>query len=475
MPAEASNALEDAVDLAEIAGLILDPWQRVALGTMLGERAGGLWAAAEVGLVVPRQNGKGGVLEARVLYELFVVGASRPNHLIIWTAHEFKTAQEAFLRMKALITNCPALDALVEKVRSANGEEGFVLRNGARLRFLARGKNSGRGFSADLLVLDEALVLPAEMIRATLPTLSARPNPQIVYASTAPQEVTPLSAHLLGLRRRAVSDDPGRLAWAEWSLEIPDSIGPDELRALAADRAVWAETNPALGFRLTEESIDVEFRSMVANDLDGFLRERLGVWPAGDVQDVDRVISIAAFDAAVARGALPGVRHVGPVTLAVDGSPTVGDAAIVAVGQCSTGGVLVELVAAQGGVGWVAGEVARLLADHPDVEAVVWDERGPLRAVAAELADEAGEKARPVGTDGVTDAAMRLVEAFDGGRLVVAAHPAMSEAVANATARAVGNAWAIERWQPVSVAPVVAGSLGLWAFETSRAEPVFAY
>jgi phage terminase large subunit-like protein len=48
-----------------MAGLELDPWQQFVIHNALGERPDGKWAAFEVGVEVPRQNGKGGLLEAR--------------------------------------------------------------------------------------------------------------------------------------------------------------------------------------------------------------------------------------------------------------------------------------------------------------------------------------------------------------------------------------------------------------------------
>lgn len=65
---------------------MLDEWQRFALDCMLGERADGKWAAFETALIVPRQNGKGSVLEARELAGLFLFG----EQLILHSAHEFQ-------------------------------------------------------------------------------------------------------------------------------------------------------------------------------------------------------------------------------------------------------------------------------------------------------------------------------------------------------------------------------------------------
>lgn len=85
-PQHVTSAGHEAVDLAASAGLILDPWQAFVLEHALGERGDGQWAAFEVGLVVPRQNGKGSVLEARELAGLFLFG----EELILHSAHEFQ-------------------------------------------------------------------------------------------------------------------------------------------------------------------------------------------------------------------------------------------------------------------------------------------------------------------------------------------------------------------------------------------------
>ena len=64
---------QQAVELARDAGLSLDPWQEFVIENALGTRDDGKWAAFEVGVNVPRQNGKGGILEARALAGLFLL------------------------------------------------------------------------------------------------------------------------------------------------------------------------------------------------------------------------------------------------------------------------------------------------------------------------------------------------------------------------------------------------------------------
>src|SRR5690606_41534524 len=55
---------------------------------------------------------------------------------------------------------------LVKTVRRSHGQEGIYLRNGQRLRYKTRTKGGGRGFSADCVILDEAMVLPEAFIGA---------------------------------------------------------------------------------------------------------------------------------------------------------------------------------------------------------------------------------------------------------------------------------------------------------------------
>ncbi|TDD80915.1 hypothetical protein [Actinomadura rubrisoli] len=67
VPKFATSAGQECIDLAAKAGLCLDPWQRWVLDRALDEQGDGRWAAFEVGLLVPRQNGKSAIFEARVL------------------------------------------------------------------------------------------------------------------------------------------------------------------------------------------------------------------------------------------------------------------------------------------------------------------------------------------------------------------------------------------------------------------------
>lgn len=266
-PPFVSSAGDEAIELAHRAGLHLYPWQQLVLRDALGETPAGKWAAFEVGLVVPRQNGKGSVLEALELAALFLSDPDEPPPLILHSAHEFKTSAEHFRRVRDLIENSPLLSKQVRIIRTAAGAEAIELHSGARLRFVTRSGGSGRGFSADLVVIDEAYNLTAESMAAVLPTMSARPNPQVWYTSSAGM-VT--SEQLARVRERGTKGGDPSLAYFEWSAE--DGADLD-------DRAEWARANPSLGYRIPESFVVTERAALPEEQ---FGRERLGLWADPD-------------------------------------------------------------------------------------------------------------------------------------------------------------------------------------------------
>lgn len=269
-----------AVDLAALAGLYLDPWQEMFLENAcllrddqyVNPYTGDTehkWAAFEVGLTVSRQNGKGSVLEARELAGLFLFG----ERLIIHSAHQFDTSLEAFNRILFLLENTPDLEREVKRVSRGHGEEGIELKTGQRLRFRTRTKGGGRGFTGDCIILDECMYLDKSHIAALMPTMSARPNPQVWYTGSAGDEK---STHQGRVRHRALRGGEKRLLYAEYSAEVCSAMCLPTCREHddPADPRVWAVANPAMGIRVSQEHIAAEFEAM---DRETFCMERLSV------------------------------------------------------------------------------------------------------------------------------------------------------------------------------------------------------
>lgn len=283
-PSYAFSSGTEAIELAASAGLILDPWQQLCLILGLGETVYGKWAAFQVALLVSRQNGKGSILEALELFWLFGTGEQLIGH----SAHEYKTAMEAFRRVLSLVTNTDDLRKKVKKVINTNGEEGIELLTGQRLRFMARSKGAGRGFTFHKLIWDEAYALTSEQQDAQLPTLSAVQNPQIWVTSSPPLD-SASGEPLFNLKRLARVMSGGMVYMdygAPGSLDKLEEVDLDDERlALLA--------NPAAPQRITLETMQ---RERIAMGQVGYARERLGIWPP-DLTQGFSVISKEQWDA----------------------------------------------------------------------------------------------------------------------------------------------------------------------------------
>ena len=450
---------DDAIDLADLAGLRLDPWQQLVLRHSLGERRDGNWSAFQVAVIVARQNGKGAILEARELAGLFLFD----EKLILHSAHEYRTAMEAFLRVRALIDNCDDLRRKVKRIISANGEEGIELLNGNRLRFISRSKGAGRGFSADTLIWDEAYALTEEQVEAQMPVLSARPNGQIWYTSSPPLDAV-TGAQLFRVRRRAMSE-PGSLAYFDWGAEgCLDNLHGVDLD----DRALWRASNPAYGYRITEEAIERE-RGAMSDP--GFARERLSIWPP-DLTTGFRVIPEGDWQAAFdPKSQIHGGRAFG-----ISASWDRGTASIGAAGKRKDGLLHVELVDARPGTGWVVDRMVRLKEKWRPC-AVVVDPGGPAGSLIPQL-EAAGVEVTTVGLGDVARAYGLMFDGVSGrpyeddaGELVNPRNvrhigqPELTAAVAGATNRTVGDghAWDL-KGATVNLTPLVCTTNALWGF-----------
>lgn len=444
VPDYVSSAGREAVEFCDSIGLHLDPWQRHVITESLGERRDGQWAAFEVGLLVPRQNGKGAVLEARELAGLFLFG----EKLILHSAHEFKTSKEAFIRVLSHIENAPELSKRVIRVRTSHGEEGVELRSGARLRFVARSTGSGRGFSGDTVILDEAYNLASEGMAALLPTLSARPNPQIWYTSSAGMAT---SDQLRRVRERGLSGGSKRLAYFEWSTGADVSLD---------DRRGWAQANPALGIRISEEFVESERDAM---DDQGFARERLGIWFDPSAQ---MVIDGARWEEL----ADPASQVLDPVVFAVDANPDRTAAAIAVAGRRADGLGHLEIVESRSGTGWVVERIVQLNASHkprawvldPGSSAGAWipalEERGIELVLVS--AREMGQACGQLYEDVVEKAALRHLN-----------QPPLNAALAGAKKRPLGDVWGWHRRNSdVDISPLVAATLA-WREASTTGPP----
>lgn len=390
-PAYAYSRAKDAVDLWELAaGGPMDPWQRDSEEILCGVADDDTWACPEYLELVARQNGKGVILEARVLAG-FMLWLER---LILWSAQLRDTALEGFLRVEDLLRNlgrgvgknmimvgpvrCPKTcrpgncqfdrgkgHIIPIKVNYTNGKEQFMrLDTRQRIKVITRSEQSGRGLSPDVIVVDEAMFFTDAENEALAFAQSARPNPQMIYTSSPPKDGDSGEV-LFRLRDRAIAmlngesqdvedeedDEPDALGARIWGVEGDlDNLGKIDLRDV---RNVTA-ANPAYGIRVKPRTVRRERRKMTQR---GFARERLCIWP------VPRLVAGGRIDPdkweALQDSSSTWVRSIG-CSFGVEVSPELDAAAIVLYGVREDDLGHVELVDRRVGITWVAPRLKEL-------------------------------------------------------------------------------------------------------------------
>jgi hypothetical protein len=371
-PCESSTASE-ALDLCRHAGLTLDPWQEMVLAESLGETADHKWAAFECALCTPRQSGKNEVILAREIVGLFLLR----EKFIVHSAHRFPMAQEHFRRLLAIIEGVPEFASRVKRTSRSHGEEGIELVTGQRIQFRTRTASGARGYSADLVVCDEAMILSDEHMATLIPTLSARPNPQVwMVGSAVDREVHADGAVFSRLRVRAM-DGASRVAYWEWSV---DAASPDGVAdTIVNNPHSWAVSNPGLGRRISVEQIEAESSAL---DRRSFCVERCGIgdWYRldGHEGDIDPVLWADCLD--------PGSKLGDTYALGFDVDRDRLHAAILAASPRADDAVHLEIVEARRGTDWLAPRLHEL-AKRREPTAIVCDRWGLAGGLDGEVKD----------------------------------------------------------------------------------------
>lgn len=446
---------DDAADLAAEYGLPPDEWQKTVLDAWLGRDARDRLTATSCGLSVPRQNGKNGILEMRELYGLAIMGEK-----VLHTAHEVKTANKAFKRLRSFFEDdrrYPDLAELVVQIRRTNGQESIELSNGGLIEFSARSRGAARGFTVDVVVFDEAQELTDEQMEAILSTMAAAPsgNRQLIFTGTPPGPNSPGEV-FSRTRKDAFAKSDKHLAWHEWSVERIGDV---------ADRERWYETNPALGIRLDEDFTETELHRLSE---DGFARERLGWWAStgGKALISDKDWAALATDDPPVDGKLAYGVKFGP-----DGS-TVALAACLKPKEGLPHVELVECRSMRDGTGWLA---EWLVERKGAAAAIVVDGRSHVDPLVASLREgKVPEKAIVVcGTREVVASATRMLNAVREKKITHFAQPALDDSATRCQKRPVGRGGGFG-WGAVGDADptlMEAASLAYWGAMTSKRNP----
>jgi hypothetical protein len=445
-PDYSSTLGDEAADVAALAGYAPDPEQRLALDAAFGLTARGRLAAFEVAIIASRQNLKTGFLKQAALAKIFLL----KRQLLVWSAHEFSTTQEAFRDLCMLIESTPEFDRRVKQIYRGNGDEAIELLGGQRIKFRARTKSGGRGLSGEDVDLDEAFALLPDHMGALLPLLSTFEDPQVTFGSSAGLAKSEV---LRAIRDRGRARRGKRLVYIEWCSPEGRCADPRCDHALARegcsmdDPEMWRRANPALGRRITEDYIRSEREALPSRE---FGRERMGWW---DEPDSDAAAFPPGAWAACATevAEAPASAAIG-VAVSVDRSSS-------SIGAASGDDTPhLGAVMHRPGTEWVVPEVARMQQEHGC--AVVVDAGGPAGSLIPALvaADVTVTEAK---TADYLEACARLYDAVIQRAVTHADYPELNAAVMSAQTRNVGERWAWAR-RLGDITMLEAVTLALW-------------
>jgi terminase large subunit-like protein len=431
------------------------PWQQHVADVILEvDPDTGELAYTEFGLTVPRQSGKSTLVLAKAVHRVSATGFFGPRQRLVYTAQTRHKAREKWEEDYAGQLEASRHFAGKIKTHKGNGNEHIRFPNGSRFGIEANTEKAGHGGTIDEAYLDEAFAHPdARLEQAFRPAMITRRNKQLGVISTRGwkgREPYLLKKIEKG-RAQAEMGMRAGTAYFEWS--APDDADP-------LDRDVWRACMPALGYTITEAAIAAELETIGLAD---FRRAYLNQSVSQDAAVEWSVIGKAPWDA---RRIAP-VRPDGPVMFAVAASwPDADSAAVAVIGQ-SAGRITVQIHRHQPGVSWAVEELARLVDAHPNLGVVI-DQGGPAGRLVAPL-----EAALPRGTELIKASMADAARAFglfqtevvgDAPRLAHFDQPELNGALASATKRPLGDGFTWARRDATDIAPLEAGTLGVWAF-----------
>lgn len=437
-------------------GRPLLPWQQHVADVALEIDPGtGRLAYRQVVVTVPRQSGKttGLLLSVMVLRCLKFGRRQR----VVYTAQDRNSAREKFSEeFVPLLREAPGLvEGRDFKVREANGSEAIeFLATGSTIKISATLTNSGHGRTLDMPGIDEAFEhRTTDVEQGFRVPMITRPEPQLWILSTAGDERSEYLERKRSTGRASV-EAPGSVpgvAFFEWSADTAELGGQ---AADLWDRNLWWQVMPALGHTITEAAIATEIADMAAADA---RRAYLNVTQVRLLEEPGP-IDVYVWSTLVDRGA----QHEGRMVYGLDVTPDRSRAAVGVAGARVGGGYLVEVIESRPGTRWVPEFVAEVYQRNGG-EGVAVDPGSAAGALIPDL-EALGVPVLTMSGRQHAQACGALVDRVPTGEVFHLGQPELDDAVADAKARPLGDAWLWDRRRSDSqIHPLVAVTLAFGA------------
>ena len=462
----------------EDGGATFYPSQKYELGLMLARKKDSSPAALTIGISKPRQNGKS---YAARYYAVYMADFEHRN--VLYSAHHSTTTNKMFKALCDLFESperFPEFYADVKNVSHVRGYEGIYFKDwidedgkvqpGGCIEFATRTNSGARGGTYSVIVIDEAQELTNDQQEAMLPVMSAASD--VSDSSKMPQQIfigTPPSPTCHGtvfdkMHETAHSEDKGSGWWLEWSFESRDILTAIRDTDHAIELAYM--TNPAMGYRIAEDTIKNEFENM---SIDGFARERLGWWKEHSVNRENYAIDRKAWESCKSSEPKPEGKTAYGVKFSADGS-------LVCLAGCvlDSQGIarisLIEIKSTAHGTRWLA----EWLNDrYTRACCVAIDGRNGVEVLVDRMVDvwKMKNSIRRPNTNEVIASVGMLIDAINEGSLTwYEQQELLNDSATSSTKRSIGKSGGYGFGGDNST-PIEACALALWGVKTSKRDP----
>ncbi|MGW2261442.1 terminase large subunit domain-containing protein [Streptomyces sp. NPDC001780] len=440
------------------------PWQRYVLDVALEiNPETGRFAHREVGLSVPRQQGKTQQILGVQVHRI----AAWPRQNVIYAAQTRGMARQRWEdEFAETLLGSPLARQI--RVRKSNGNEAIIWsKTRSRMGITANTEKAGHGPPLDLGIIDEAFAHEDDRLeQAFSPAMLTRAMAQLWWASAGGTE----KSVWLNKKRQAGRAHIERLwntgqrpavAYFEWF--APEDMPRD-------DPATWRACLPALGHTVTEDIIRAELEKLDPGEFDrAYLNRTRKATPPSD-PNVPKEKWPGLVDAESKVGE--------QLAFAVDVSQDRGSSSIGVASVRLDGRVHLEVMDRRPGTDWVVPALVRLKALWNPLVIAIASSGSPAGSLIDDLVaagitapQTKDEKTRPhrghlavARTNDMTEACGQIADAMNQGTARHLDQVPLTAAVNGARTRKVGDAWVLDRTNSlVDVAPFVAVVLARWA------------
>ncbi|GGT43416.1 terminase [Streptomyces purpureus] len=441
------------------------PWQRYVLDVALEiDPETGVFAYREVGLSVPRQQGKTQQILALMVHRIMAWERQNVTYAAQNRTMAKKRWEDEFL---ATLDGSSLFGKY--RPRKTTGNEAIIWGSTrSLLGITSNTEKAGHGPPLDLGVIDEAFAAEDDRLeQAFSPAMLTKPMAQLWWASAGGTEKSVWLNKKRAAGRRHIEElwETGvhpSVAYFEWF--APDSMD-------RSDPATWRATLPALGHTVTEAVIQAELDKLDPGEFDRAYLNRTRKASPPDDPNVPKKVWPGLAD----EKSRPPADE---VAFAIDVSQDRKHAAIGVAMRRRDGRVHMELVDRRPGTDWVVPAVSKLVRLWRPLVVAVASSGAPAGSLIDDLV-AAGitvpeDKQHPhrghlvvMRAGDMTEACGQLADALNQGTVRHLDQTPLTAAVNGARTRRVGDAWVLDRTASlVDVAPLIAVTEARWALLT---------